>query len=121
MDPRFHQFKPEPELKMPPAHRMTTGVERIFVPTPDDGIYQEVFMHFLHFLNPETGEKIRSKLEKQIPGKLYRVLRDNEGHYRSAHGVEEYEFSDGVKRRLVGLGVEFEDLGLGTRRGQTKL
>lgn len=121
MDPRFYQYKPEPELKMPPAHRMTTGVERIFVTTPDAGVYQEVYMHYLHFLNAETGEKIRSKLEKRIPGKLFRALRDDEGHYRSASGVEEYEFPDGEKKRLVGLGVEFEDLGLGARKGQTKL
>lgn len=121
MDPRFYQYKPEPELTMPPRHRMTTGVERIFVQTPDVGVYQEVYMHYLHFLNEETGEKIRSKLEKRIPGKLFRLLRENEQHYRSAHGVEEYEFPDGEKKLLIGLGVDFEELGFGARKGQTKL
>lgn len=90
---------------------MTTGIERVFRPTQDAGVYREVFLHFIHFLDAE-GVITRSKLEKQMPGKLYRVIQPGE-EYRSLHGEVEYEFPDGVTRRMVALAVDYNDLRYG--------
>jgi hypothetical protein len=105
-------YKPLPPQVPVPTQRMTTGIERVFRQTPDPGIYQEVFLHFIHFLDSE-GNTTRSKLDKQIVGKLWRVIREGET-FGTQYGSVDYEFPDGVTRRLVGLGTTFEDLTYGS-------
>lgn len=81
--------------------RMTTGIERAFRRTPD-GYYREVFLHFIHFTDPKGYKS--SKLDKMIPGKLWKVARPDE---RSMYGECEYVFpdsEDGKPTRLVCLG-----------------
>ena len=91
--------------------RMTTGVERVFRPTPDSNIFQEVLLIFLHYMDSE-GNKVRSVLQKQdVTGKLYRVIGPGEEHLRSMNGEVEYEFPhDGVVRRMVALGMTYQDM-----------
>ena len=97
----------------PEFKRMTTGVERVFRATHEQGVYQEVMLHFIHFMD-ENGNKVRSKLEKQIPGPLYRVVKPGE-NFRSLHGEVEYEFPDGVTRRLIALPMTHDDMRYGLR------
>ena len=92
---------------------MTTGVERVFRPTPDAGVYQEVLLHFIHFLDGE-GNKVSSKLQQQIPGQLYRVVQEGE-NYRSQYGEVEYTFPTGETKRMVALGMNYEDMRYGRR------
>ena len=92
--------------------RMNTGVERVFRPTREPGVYQEVFLHFLHFL-AEDGSLVRSKLEKQLPGKLYREQKENEKHLRSPHGQVEYTFPNGETKVLLALSMTFNDTAYG--------
>lgn len=89
-------------------HKMNTGIERVFRPTKDPGVYQEVLLHFIHFIDAE-GKLIRSKLEKQIPGKLFRELREDEQHYRSTEGKVEYTFPNGETKILLGLSMTYGD------------
>lgn len=87
--------------------RMTTGVERVFRQTPDAGVYQEIMLHFIHFLD-EDGNKTRSKLQQQIPGALFRVIQQGE-NYRSIHGEIEYKFPNGETKRMVALSMTYAD------------
>lgn len=98
---------------LPEYKRMTTGIERVFAPTREPGVYQEIYQHFIHFLDSD-GNKVRSKLEKQIPGQIYRVINEGE-NFRSLHGEVEYEFPDGVTRRLVALAMNHDDMRYGLR------
>lgn len=97
----------------PEFKRMTTGIERVFRATHEPGVYQEIMLHFIHFLD-ENGAKVRSKLEKQLPGALYRVINPGE-NFRSLHGEVEYTFPDGVARRLVALPMNHDDMRYGFR------
>lgn len=98
---------------LPEFKRMATGMERVFRATHEPGVYQEITLHFIHFLD-ENNAKIRSKLEKQIPGALYRVINEGE-NFRSLHGEVEYTFPDGVTRRLVALPMTHDDMRYGLR------
>lgn len=92
---------------------MTTGIERVFRATREEGVYQEVLLHFIHFLDSE-GNKTRSKLNQSIQGDMYRIIKDGES-FRSLHGEVEYEFPDGVKRRMVALSMTHDDTRYGLR------
>lgn len=88
----------------PRTNKMSAGIERVYRPIANkEGVFREIILHWIHFLNPSTGEIISSKLDKQIPGKLYKIARDNE---RSLYGEVIYKFPDGVERRLVGIKEE---------------
>lgn len=81
--------------------RMTTGFERTFRKTPD-GYFREYWLHFIHFTD-DKGNK-SSKLDKMIPGKLYKIARPGE---RSTWGEVDFVFpenEDGKPTRLVCLG-----------------
>lgn len=85
--------------------RINTSIERHFRPMPD-GLFQEVHLHYINFLN-EAGEIIKSKLDKTIPGKLYKIAQGNE---RSQYGEAEYTFPGTTKRvRLIALGMGYRD------------
>jgi len=99
--------------------RMTTGIERTFrrVKAPmgvgvstvhkenssPEQFFREFWLHFIHFTDEATGNK-SSKLDKMIPGKLYKIARPGE---RSSWGEAEFVFpesEDGKPTRLVCLG-----------------
>jgi hypothetical protein len=83
----------------PRTKKMSTGIEKVFRGIENHpGLYREVILHWIHFINESTGEIMSSKLDKQIQGKLYKLALGNE---RSLHGEAEYAFPDGVTRRLV--------------------
>lgn len=82
---------------------MGTSIERIFKPTSDPHVFQEIYLHFINFFN-DGGQKISSKLDKQIPGKLYRLVGDKEERH-SIHGEVEYTFPSGERRKLVALNI----------------
>jgi len=88
--------------------RMTTGVERVFRPTPHgDGLYRELFLHWIHFLDPATSVIISSKLDKTIEGKLFKIAGAGE---RSPYGEVEYKFPNSEEPvRLVALGLDYND------------
>ena len=89
--------------------RMTTGVERVFRPT-SDGLYREVFLHWIHFMN-ENSEIVSSKLDKSTKGKLYKIAVGNE---RSMYGEVEYTFPNAEKSvRLIALGIDRQNDGYG--------
>lgn len=68
--------------------KMNTTVERVFRRTPD-GFFEEIYLHFLNFIN-DDGSLRSSKLDKEIrTGKLWRVARDGE---RSSYGEVDYLF-----------------------------
>ncbi len=84
---------------------MTTGVERTFRKT-FDGLYREIFLHFIHFLD-ENGNIVSSKLDKSINGKLYKIAEGNE---RSLYGEVEYKLPDQEKPvRLLALAIDRND------------
>jgi len=72
--------------------KMNTTVQRVFRRTPD-GLFQEVYLHFLNFLN-EDGSLRSSKLDKEVLGKLWRVARPGE---RSGYGEVDHLFPDQAK------------------------
>lgn len=83
----------------PRTKKMSTGIEIVFRGIENyPGLYREVIIHWIHFINESTGEIVSSKLDKQIPGKLFKLASGNE---RSLHGEVMYTFPDGVSRRLV--------------------
>lgn len=87
------------------TNRMTTGVERTFRKT-FDGLYREVYLHFIHFLD-ENGNVVSSKLDKAINGRLYKIAEGNE---RSQYGEVEYKFPDREEAvRLIALGADRTD------------
>lgn len=83
------------------AGRMTTGIERFFRPVKFNEIviYQEMHHHYIHFLDNE-GNITSTKLDKIIPGKYFKEATQKEW---SLHGLVEYTFPDGKKRKLIGL------------------
>jgi hypothetical protein len=84
---------------------MTTGIEKVFRPT-FDGLYREVLLHFIHFLD-ENGNVVSSKLDKTLLGKLYKIA---EGDERSQYGEAEYQFPEMDKPvRLVALATDRND------------
>jgi hypothetical protein len=92
-------------VNAPRSNRMTTGIERTFRQT-QDGLWREVYLHFIHFINDE-GKVISSKLDKTILGKLYKVANGNE---RSQYGEVEYTLPGTDKPvRLVALGLDRAD------------
>jgi hypothetical protein len=87
-------------MNLPKPPRMSTGIERVFRAIPNKpGYYREILLHWLYFLN-EAGETDRVKLDKQIPGG---VFKEAVGDQRSLYGEIEYTFPDGTKRRLIGV------------------
>lgn len=89
----------------PRTGRMTTGIERVFRQT-FDGLYREMHLHWIHFLN-EEGNVISSKLDKTTKGRLYKIASGDE---RSLYGEVEYKFPDQeLPVRMVALGYDRED------------
>jgi len=85
--------------------RMTTSVERVFKKLPD-GLIREITISYIHFLNA-AGDIIRSKLDKSIPGRLFKRATENE---RSQYGEVMYLFPDEeVPVRLIALGMDYQD------------
>lgn len=87
------------------TNKMNTEVLRSFRKT-QDGLYREVYMHYLQFLDQE-GNVVSSKLDKQIPGRLYKDATDT--GERSNCGEVEYEFPNGEVRRLIALNMDYQD------------
>jgi hypothetical protein len=92
---------PKPTLKIP---KMTTGMERIFrrvsPPGVNPTVYQEFMLHFIHYMDTD-GSKLRTKLDKTIPGMYYREAGPNE---HSLYGEYTYTFpEDGVSRRIIAI------------------
>jgi hypothetical protein len=86
------------------ATRMNTSIERVFRRLPN-GLYKEFYLHYLQFIN-EDGSLQSSKLDKQIPGRLYKKSDTQ----ISAYGEVEYLFpGDAKPTRLVALGYDIED------------
>lgn len=85
-------------IKIP---RMSTGIERTFKLITNVGqepaLYREFLLHFIHYYDSD-GTKLSTKLDKSMPGRVYRVAQNNE---RSLHGDYEFTFPDGVTRRLI--------------------
>jgi len=91
------------------TRRMTTGIERVFRPIKD-GLYREIYLHWIHFLN-ESDEIVSSKLDKSIKGKLYKIAKGNE---RSMYGEVEYKFPHAEEPvRLIALGIDNQNDGYG--------
>ena len=91
------------------TERMTTGIERFFKMLPD-GLCREVLHHYIHFLG-EDGQIKRSKLDKTIPGKLYK--RANPGE-RSTYGQVIYTFPDEDEPvLLLALATDYNEMGYG--------
>lgn len=85
--------------------KMGTSIERHFKLMPD-GLYQEIYLHYIVYKN-EAGHIIKSKLDKTIKGKLYKVAQGNE---RSQYGEVEYTFPGTTKPvRLVALAMGYRD------------
>jgi hypothetical protein len=92
--------------------RMTTGIERVFRQMPD-GLYREVLLHWIHFMD-DKGERVSSKIQKQIEGKLYKpILNEHDDKYRSIHGEVNYELPNGTTIRLVALELDYNDTAYG--------
>ena len=92
---------PKPTLKIP---KMTTGMERIFRRVSPPGvnpvIYQEFMLHFIHYMDTD-GSKLRTKLDKSIPGMYYREAGPTE---HSLYGEYTYTFpEDQVTRRIIAI------------------
>jgi len=88
-------------INLPRTQRMTTGIERVFRLT-FDGLYREIYLHWIHFLSDE-GNVISSKLDRSVPGKLYKIATGDE---RSLYGEVEYKFPEQEHPvRLVALGM----------------
>jgi hypothetical protein len=87
-------------MKLP---KMSTGLERTFRPVTPPGtepmIYKEFLLHFIHYYDSD-GAKLSSKLDKTIPGRLYREAKANE---RSLDGEYSFTFPDGITRRLISI------------------
>ena len=93
----------------PRTQRMTSSIERVFRAINFAGyngpaIYREIFLHWVHFIDPETSKTIGSKLDKNILGDFYRVAKDNEN---SIHGIIEYKFPNAEKPvKLIALATD---------------
>lgn len=88
-------------MNLPRTQRMTTGIERVFRPLPNyPGLYREILLHWIYFLDPESGETTGMKLDKQMEGGLWKAAVGTE---RSLYGEFVYKFPDGVERRLVAV------------------
>jgi hypothetical protein len=87
-------------IKLP---KMSTGIERTFrqatPPGAEPVYYREYILHYIHYYDTD-GTKLSSKLDKTIPGMLYRAAKENE---RSMEGEYTYTFPDGVTRRLIAV------------------
>jgi hypothetical protein len=78
--------------------KITTSFETVYIKRKD-GFFQEIINHYLHFVD-ETGKKI-TKLDKQIPGILFKEARDGE---RSSYGEAFVTTSDNRQVRIIGIG-----------------
>jgi hypothetical protein len=71
-----------------------------------DGLYQEIYLHYIVYKN-EAGEIIKTKLDKTIKGKLYKIAKDNE---RSSYGEIEHIFPGTTEPvRLLALAGTYRD------------
>jgi hypothetical protein len=87
-----------------PTPRMTTGIERVFRRVTPHGqtpvMYREFMLHFIHFLDTD-GTKLKTKLDKTVPGMYYREAGPNE---HSLYGEYTYTFpEDGIARHIVAV------------------
>ncbi len=77
--------------------RMTTCVDRVFRPI-GNGLFQEVYMHFIKFMN-EDGTTKNMKLEKE---ELRGIWREPKAGERSREGETTFVFpGDAKPRRLI--------------------
>jgi len=85
--------------------RMNTSIEIVFKKLPD-GTCREYMLHFINFLS-DDGKIESSKLDKRIPGRLFKIATGNE---RSLYGEVEYTFpGEDTPVRLVALGMSPRD------------
>lgn len=87
-----------------PIPKMSTGIERVFRRVTPHGqtpvLYREFMLHFIHYLDTD-GTKLKSKLDKTVPGMYYREAGPNE---HSLYGEYTYTFpEDGVTRHIVAI------------------
>ncbi len=88
-------------LQAPRTKKMSAGLERVFRAIPNrQGYFREITLHWIHFIDPSTGNIVSSKLDRQIPGGIYKIAAEGE---HSLYGECEYMFPDGIKRRLIGI------------------
>lgn len=78
----------------------TTRVERRFL-TRRDGLWQEVWVHFLVYRDGTTGDQ-RAVQDKMVPGGVYREATI---HEHSIEGEAEWIDERGIKHRLIALKV----------------
>lgn len=98
-------------------YKLTTGIERAFrhvpgvrIPGFDSNLlYAEVQMHFLLYKDPNTGEVVNQKLQRQVLGQVYFATDPGstalEHQRRSLNGEIDYTFPNGETKRLIGTGV----------------
>lgn len=87
-----------------PIPKMNTGLERVFRRVTNVGqvpvIYREYMLHFIHYMDTD-GSKLRSKLDKTVPGYYYREAKAGE---HSNYGEYTYTFpEDGITRRIIAM------------------
>ncbi|TXH11663.1 MAG: hypothetical protein E6R04_01035 [Spirochaetes bacterium] len=77
--------------------RMTTCVDRVFRPI-GNGLFQEVYMHFIKFVN-EDGTTKNMKLSKE---EFRGIWREPKGNEHSREGETTFAFpGDSAPRRLI--------------------
>lgn len=80
---------------------MSTGIERTFRAITPYGapitLYKEFLLHFIHYYDSD-GSKLQTKLDKTIPGQIYREALT---HEHSLDGEYTFTFQDGITRRLI--------------------
>lgn len=76
----------------------TTRIEKNFLIRPD-GLYQEVFNHYIVYRQPGTNAQT-SILDKTIRGGVYREGALSE---RSVNGEEDWVDQNGIRHHLIGL------------------
>jgi hypothetical protein len=87
-----------------PTPKISTGIERVFRRVSPHGqtpvIYREFMLHFLHFMAPD-GTKLKTKIDKTVPGSFYREAGPGE---HSPYGEYTYTFpEDGITRRIIAV------------------
>ena len=92
------------------TQKMCTSVERVFRPMPD-GLFREIILQFINFLNEDRTIR-SSKLDKEIPGGLYKIARSDTEI--SQYGEIMYTFpGDDKPVRLLAIGKDYNDFRYG--------
>jgi hypothetical protein len=77
---------------------VTTKITKNFL-LRTDGYYQEVIEHWLVYTDSTNGSS-NQKLEKRIPGGIY---REGAAHEHSVAGEAEFRDSNGISHRLIAV------------------